>query len=143
MNISLKDIQRGYQSLSKIAGVELPARYIKIAYRLKRISEAIQPEFKTSRTHLKKLLDEYGTAVTDESGNPTGAWQFTPENQMMFNTVAEDFLSTQIEIWGAPFLLSEIESLGDLIRLSVADLMALDWLIVEDSPGEKATGATA
>lgn len=131
MRVTLKQLNIGYPALTKLAMTDLPAKHIKLAYKLKRIFAGAQKEYEPLREWLTKLIMEYGAKRLDDHGNPTEVWEVTPENRAKFNEIAEEFLSSEIELLGDPITLEDLEKAGDYIALSANDLLALDWLITD------------
>lgn len=113
-------------SLKKLLAVKLP---VKIAYKLSKIVNLIQPELTIFQEQRDKLIKELGTEKDKDSGN----FQVTPENMPKF--IEEIGKLTDIEVnleFGAGKAVEPIKlaDLGD-IELEAQDLVALDWLITE------------
>lgn len=125
MKITLKQLNNGFQPLQAIAANELPA---KLAYKLGRIVAACNSEMESYRKAITALIKKYG------EGDEIKGYKVEPETEAMvdFQREVEDLLNLEVEFWGDPIALAEIEPHA---KLKASDLAWLDWLIT-DGEGE-------
>ena len=131
MNVSLNDLQKGFISLSKLAGQDLP---IKSSYWLSRLAKAAEAEMKTLEDARIKLVKRLGE--DDGAGN----YSIPADAMEAFTAEMAELLDVSVELPGDKI---KLDSLGDSVRLSAIDLINLDWLFTAEADTEKAATAGA
>jgi hypothetical protein len=115
MTVTLKDIVQNVDSLRKLLNKELP---VKTAYRLGRLSKAIQSELDQFNLTRNNLIKKYGK-------EKAGQHQIDPDDKEAFekfNNEIESLLSVEIKIDAYEPI--AIDELGD-IKLSAIDMSNL------------------
>lgn len=127
MKLTLKQLNDGYQPLQSVAAHEFPA---KLAYRLGRIVNACNSEMELYRKTINDLIRKHG------EGDDVQGYRVEQNSEAMaaFNREAEELLETEIEIWGDPIGINELEPHA---KLKPSDLAWLDWLIVDGEAAEE------
>jgi hypothetical protein len=123
MQATLKQIHTGADVLARLKNAPLPGAHIKLAYKIKRLIDAIGPEHERIRVHLNQLIKEHG-----EQTGPD-AWQVKADQLPTFNLITEDFLSPTIELNAHKITIEEIERAGNFFMLSSNDLALIEWVI--------------
>lgn len=106
-------------ALEKLFNTDLPVR---IAYKLGKIIKLLNTELKEFDEFRDKLLHKYG----EDQGE--GKFLISAENAPLFNEDIKALLESEVTL---QFSRIYLEELGD-IKLSSKDLMALEYLIVEE-----------
>ena len=93
-----------------------------VAFRLKKVAPAIDAELRIFNETRIELCEKYGTK-SETADN----YSIPDDKQAEFQAEFQQLLATEVELRGKVI---SVFDLGDT-KISVADLTALDWLIVE------------
>ena len=122
MQITLKQLVNGWESLSKLGQVSAGAGLtIKQAYWVGKVIAAAEPELQRFDKLRMGLAETLGETVD-------GQMQIKPENVQAFTEQVEALLAETIELPGQTLALNELAS---NLPLSGLDLIRLNWLITE------------
>ena len=125
MKITLGQLNDSIQILNRLKDERVSSA--KLGYRLGKLYRSAQGEFMEFLDAHMALLHEYGTPVDEMH------WNIPEDKKVEFDTKWNELLSVEVDVWGSPFQVSEID--GQL-ELSAAEFAILDWLIVDDDPAE-------
>ncbi|QKJ99935.1 MAG: hypothetical protein HND40_10370 [Ignavibacteriota bacterium] len=119
MQLTLKQILESVDSLGKLLNKELP---VKTAYRLGRLSKAIQSELDQFNLTRNNLIKKYGK-------EKDGQYQIDPDDKTAlekFNKEIEELLDVEIKIDSyEPIPINELDD----IKLSAIDMSKLEIFI--------------
>ena len=124
MKLKLQQIVNSEMSLKKLIEIKLP---IKIAYKLSKLVNLIQPELTIFTEQRDKLIRELG--AEDKDNNV----KVTDENLPKFMEELKKLTEIEIDLSfsdGKDIEKIKISDLGD-ISLEAQDLVLLNWLITE------------
>lgn len=111
-----------------------------LAYNLSKIIKGLRIEAETAREQEAKLFRLFGAHEKDQQ-----LWfepdQLTAEQKADFGKQQTDLHAVEIEIWGNPILVREIDAAG--LSLSPIQFEQLDWLIKDESETEAQPTETA
>lgn len=124
MKLTLKQLRESYAVLENVA-TQKP-KSAKLGYRLGRILRSAQSEMEGLHKAHIELLEAYGAEKNGE-----GVLQCPKASLVDFNPAFDELLTTEIELWGEPLTVDEID--GQL-ELSGIEYAILDWLVVESAP---------
>ena len=127
MKITLGQLNDSIQILNRLKDERVSSA--KLGYRLGKLYRSAQAEFKEFVDVHMALLREYGTP---HEGNES-QWDIPEEKLAEFNKKWTELLSVEVEVWGNPFKVEEVE--GQL-ELTPAEFAILEWLIIGDEPAE-------
>ncbi len=127
MKATFNQLQRGFNSLAKLATQDLPAKHL---YWLGRIAKAAEVEMKNLEDARVKLVKRLG--VEDAEGN----WTIAPDSMEAFSKEMNELLEESIELPGDPI---KFDSLGDQVKLSAMDLINLEWLFEVEAVKQAST----
>jgi hypothetical protein len=119
MKITLGELHQSTPAFDSLA-TQKP-QSAKVGYKLGRIVKSARDEVATLATAQNALLEKYGTPINGSGGQ----YEVPPENRKEFAATWNDLLTTEVEVWGDPFELSEID--GQL-NLSIDEFARLGWL---------------
>jgi len=122
MKITLAQLNDSIQLLNRLKDERI--KNARVAYRLGKVYRSAQSEFKEFVDAHMALLKDYGTPVNGDEKN----WDIPQANLEEFNRKWNELLSVEVDVWGSPFNVDEID--GNL-ELSPAEFAILDWLIVD------------
>jgi len=118
-----------------VADTDVP---IATRFRLARISKQIFPEYEEFQAQREKLVMKH--CETDDKGfvkyNDGVAKFLSATDNQEFNDQIKALGDTDVELIGEPFVLADFEprKMDAPELFSSADLMHLDWLILESKP---------
>ena len=112
MKVRLIDIYSSVTVLNKLVEEPLPT---KISFKLMKLLNTLNSEVKLVEEQRLKLVKQYS-----EDGNTV-----SEKNKVVFVKEFSEFLNDDIEVAWEPI---EVETLGDNIKLSVADLSKIQYL---------------
>lgn len=115
MKITLKELLQIADSLGKLLNKELP---VKTAYRLGRLSKALQSEFDQFNLTRNNLIKKYGT-------EKNGQYQIDPQDKESlekFNKDIEELIAVDVKLDGYDPI--SVDDLGD-VKLSAIDMSNL------------------
>jgi hypothetical protein len=112
MKVRLIDIYSSVTVLNKLVEEPLPT---KISFKLMKLLNTLNSEVKLVEEQRLKLVKQYS-----EDGNTV-----SEKNKEVFVKEFSEFLNDDIEVAWEPI---EVETLGDNIKLSVADLSKIQYL---------------
>jgi len=120
MKIKLSELSLAYPALVKLAQVNLP---IKVSFSLLRYSKHIESEFKIFSELREKIFKKYG----EQEGNNI----VVPKEKIEeFNKEITELMETEIELTPKESKPSiKISDLGDNVKISIADISALEAII--------------
>lgn len=134
MKIKLKDLWDSGAAIDRFAAIEFATA--KRGYQVGRISQAASAELEPIKKAYLKLLRKHGKEVKEGSEQfyiPNGS-----EAEELFNAELDALLAVEVEIWGDPISLGELETefkANDKdfkkLPLSARDIGALGWLLTE------------
>ena len=128
MRITFKQLNESFNALARLVKVEFPKDSHKLAYKLSRIWKSAKSEIEEMQAGLRNLAQRHGITP----GTPLHV--LDPEKREDYSWNERQFLKdTDTEIWGDPFLWSELR---DHVDLTAADMADLDWLIIFDIEDE-------
>lgn len=131
MKTTLKILNDSYPSLQRLTQQPIPKDQDKLIYKLYRIYTSAKSEIAQLEPALEKLRQSY------EIDDPAKA---TPFAIQAFNRAAERMMSAQeVEIWGDPFMFSEIFGVIPISAFDLGELSA--WLIIEKESAKAAKRA--
>ena len=112
MKVRLIDIYSSVTVLNKLVEEPLPT---KISFKLMKLLNTLNSEVKLVEEQRLKLVKQYS-----EDGN-----MVSEQNKEVFVKEFSEFLNDEIEVVWEPI---EVETLGDNIKISVADLSKIQYL---------------
>ena len=121
--------------LSKLALVKLDNSNlpIGISWNLKKLIKVVMPEINSFEELRTQKIIEMGEKYRDEHGKEMA--KLKPENQEEFIKVLAELLDKDIEVTVPTIKIKELLAYKDVngkgIEISSAELLLLDWLIVE------------
>jgi hypothetical protein len=121
MKLTLEQIVNSRSALERLMQVRLQSS---IAFRIKRAVRQIEPELVDFETQRTQIVRKYG----DETDPESGIWSIKPEHRQEY---AAEIATLMAEEFRLDVQTLTVSQLGD-IEISAAELMALDWLIVDD-----------
>ena len=127
MKATFNQLQRGFNSLAKLASQDLPAKHL---YWLGPIAKAAETEMKNLEEARIKLVKRLG--VEESEGN----WTIAADSMEAFSKEINELLEESIELPGDPI---KFDSLGEGVKLSAIDLINLEWLF--EAEAAKTAGA--
>jgi len=122
MKILLKDILENAEALSNLLKQNMP---VQLAYRLSKLSKAINDELKHFEEQRNKLIIKYGKEID-------GNYQIDPEDKEAVKNYINDLnklAEVEIEIAYKPI---KIDQLGSELKISPNDLAKLSVFFEED-----------
>ena len=123
MKITLKDLHEGIGAINELA--EQKPSSAKMAYKLSRVVSSARAEYELLNKAQLDLLQKHGT-LTDPQ---TGQWAVDWEKRAEFEVEWQGLLETEVEVWGDPIRIDDVD--GQL-SLSVDDYARLKWLFDGD-----------
>ena len=93
----------------------------KLAYRLSRIVTSMRSEHDLLNKAQLDLLKTHGSLIDPDKGT----WELEAEKRESFETEWRALLETEIEIWGDPI---KVDDLDGHLALTVDDYTRLEWL---------------
>lgn len=124
MNVKLGDLVASEQALGELAQANVSAR---MSFTLALVLKEVTKHLEAKRTAHQKLLEKFGTP----KANKPGMFDLNPETREAFETEYKDLLDTDVELVGiGKIKASAIETEG--VKLSGAEMLALEWLLVQD-----------
>lgn len=122
LEVKLAQLVASAPALGRLCAEKAPAR---ITFTLARVTKSINSELETYEKTRMSLLEKYGTLSEDKSH-----YKFESREQSeKFELELKELLETPVSLQHSPLALDQLET----VSVSAADLMALDWLIVEDA----------
>ena len=121
--------------LSKLALVKLDNSNlpIGISWNLKKLIKVVMPEINSFEELRTQKIIEMGEKYKDEQGKEMA--KLKPENEQEFVKVLSEILEKDVEVTVPTIKISELLAYKDVngkgIEISSAELLLLDWLIVE------------
>jgi len=100
---------------------------ITVGWELKTFVKAINPELTSFEEVNNEKIKEFGEEVKDEEGKSTGKIKVKEENFEEFAKQVNELLNKELEIKVPQIKIGDIKE----VSLTTAELMMLDWLIVE------------
>lgn len=129
MKLKLSDIVKGTAALGRLGSEKLP---VHLAYQIERNIRKINPELESYEKLRVDLVKKYGRE--DEQD---GSYEVIEPKQLIeFNKENEALLAVEIEV--------DIQTIGmQQLRIDISplDLLALEWMFVEDFQPQPGGGA--
>lgn len=124
MKISLKELNQGFNALSKLANHQFKKDRHKLAYNLSRKFKTAKAEIEEMQASLRDLICSCGITPGQQ------ITEIDPKLWDDYQAAERVFLrDTKAELWGDPIFLKEVL---DLEVLTPAELADLDWLFIDD-----------
>lgn len=133
MKINLWQLNTSYDALTRLASQALPKEQHKLTYKLARVMKSAKGEIEDLSETLNELMKKCGFVRGQAAIDPQMANDYNRESKAFMK-------ATEVEIWGDPIKLAEIQ---DHVSISPLDLADLSWLIVEEEQMTEAKGAAA
>ncbi len=122
MQISLRELDMSIGALRELSVVPLP---LKTAYRIKKSIKVLSDEYSSLAEQIVAKQKELSGGKTKNDGKE---WDFG-DNEAKYNHEFNELMSSEIDVPIQEFKLSELQD----IKLSASSLLALDYLIKDDS----------
>lgn len=121
--MTLETIISSQDSLSKILNLKLP---IKVAYKISKLVNRMQPDLKIYEEQRTKLVKELGELVDEK----TDSWRVKAENSEKFNEEIKKVLDVEVDLNFGPGKELEKIKIEDLGALAIEprELISLGWL---------------
>jgi hypothetical protein len=119
IELTLGALLNSQAALSSLAGLRVP---IQATFKLAKVAKAVNSELQTFEETRRGLCERLGKIRADKS-----EYEIPPENREEFEVEFKTLLDTPVELPGSPLRSAELGK----VELSAADLLALEWLIVE------------
>jgi len=123
MKITLKNLHEGIGAINELA--EQKPGSAKLAYKLSRIVSSARAEYELLNKAQLELLQKHGTLVDQQ----TGQWAVDWDKRAEFEVEWQGLLENEIEIWGDPI---KVDDLDGQLTLSIDDYARLQWLFNGD-----------
>lgn len=122
MQITMRQLVDGWQALQKLGTVQAgQGLTLKQAFWIGKLATAGETEIKQLDALRMKLFEVYGETVDDQQ-------RIKEAHIAEFTRQIEEMLDSTIDLPGKPI---SIEDLDDRLPLTAADLVRLNWLIVD------------
>lgn len=119
IELTLATLLGSQKAVTWLVSQRLP---IQTAFKLARLTKAINAELQTFDETRRALCERFGTLRDDKS-----KYDIPPAKQDEFDKEFATLTAMQIELPGTPLRAAELGR----VEMSADDLMALEWLIVE------------
>lgn len=118
MKVKVSEIVDSAQTLNKVLNCQIP---VKLAYRLKRMADAVKSVLKTFTKERNALVIEYGEP------NEKGEVIVKEENKEKFMSEVDELTSVVVELNAEPIPFTLLEEAG--MKLSANDMVILESFI--------------
>jgi len=119
MKVTLRQIKESETILQKVLTFPLN---VKIAFKMRKLSNSLQVELKTIEECRIDLVKKYGESIKE-----TGNIQVPAANIVTYMNEFNEFLDTETEFQAEKFLLDDFEGL----KFSINDINNLEYLLIE------------
>lgn len=95
------------------------------AFELGKLIKVVNSELATLEETRRKLIAQHGGILSEDKSH----FDFAPDALLAFEQAFRELVQTEASVTIIPITRAELEKLD--VRLSVEDILALDWLITE------------
>lgn len=131
IKLTSKQLFQSFPAFSQLVNERMGNGNQRLAYNLSKTFRSLKTETEALREQELEIFKSFGATETD--GRVEVPYKdFTKKKQKDFDAQLKGLQEIEIEVWGHPMTISEIEKAN--INLTPAQFELLDWLIIEDEP---------
>ena len=128
LKLTIQELTQSFQTFSALAAQKFKG--VKLRWNIARTFGEFKKEIEHVREQEGDIYKSF-EAIQDTGFLRLDPEKMTPERQQEFERQIKELQAIEVELWGHPLTLTQMEEAG--IDLSPAEMDSLHWLIVEEA----------